>query len=274
MRPTKLLNLLASNAKRGEFRAEGNTIYLYDVIVGSELEAEFWGGVSPEAFTRQLGAMTGAVTLRINSPGGEVFAATAMAQAMREYPSDIDVIVDGVCASAATILAVTGTSVTMAPGTLLMIHEAQSGASGRADDLRAWAAVMDKVNLVIADAYAAKTGKEAAAFAQMMAAETWFSPAEALAAGLADAVIAAGPKPKAMWDLSIFEHAPAMDAVAEPTPQLAAAPDAVTELDEPVSSEADQAAAAAVENERADRIAASAKSARIARADATLQPAD
>jgi ATP-dependent Clp protease protease subunit len=89
MHKHSLLNLLASNAKAGSFRAEGNTVYLYDVIVGSDLEAEFFGGVSAGTFINALKGMKGAFSLRINSPGGDVMAARAITQAMREYDGEI-----------------------------------------------------------------------------------------------------------------------------------------------------------------------------------------
>ena len=73
----KLLNLYVSNARKGTFKAEGNTIFIYDMIVSSELEAEYFGGVSAVEFTKTLAGMTGPVSLRINSPGGDVFAARA-----------------------------------------------------------------------------------------------------------------------------------------------------------------------------------------------------
>ena len=79
MQRNKLLNLLAANRRRGEFKAEasqaGNTIYLYDAIVASEAEAQWFGGVAADSFVKALRGMTGDVSLRINCPGGDVFAA-------------------------------------------------------------------------------------------------------------------------------------------------------------------------------------------------------
>jgi ATP-dependent Clp protease protease subunit len=241
MRPTRLLNLLASNAKRGEFRAQGNTIYLYAPIVGSELEAEYWGGVSPEAFIRELQAMTGPVTLRINSPGGEVFAARAMAQHVREYAGEITVIVDGLCASAATFLAATAAKTVMAPGSMYMIHKAATLGWGNADDMRSVADLLDKIDVAIMDTYARKTGRAATEFADLMAAETWLSDAEAVEIGLADEV--SGDTAKATntagrWDLSAFERAPPL-ATVDPEPAPIANP--VREVEQPsVDASADE----------------------------------
>ena len=160
MRPN-LLNLYRANARRGQFSAQGNTLFVYDVIVGSDADAEWFGGVSPEAFTKALRAMIGPVSVRINSPGGDVFAGRAMAQAMREYPDEITAHVDGVAASAASLLAVTPARCIMAPGSMLMIHQAWTIGLGNAGDFRATAELLAKIDVTIADDYAAKSGRPA-----------------------------------------------------------------------------------------------------------------
>jgi ATP-dependent Clp protease protease subunit len=224
MRNLSLLNLLASNAKAGSFRAEAatNTIYLYDVIVGSDLEAEFFGGVSAGQFIDALKGMSGPVSLRVNSPGGDVFAARAMAQAMREYPGEITATVDGVAASAASIIAVSASSCAMAPGSMLMIHDAWTICCGDGEDMLAQAALLEKIDGTIAATYAAKGKGDAAHYASLMDAETWFTPEEALAEGLCDTVIEETPsaKPKA-WNLAAFANAPqaaAPEPLATPEP--------------------------------------------------------
>jgi ATP-dependent Clp protease, protease subunit len=206
-----LRNLLRLNAKRGEFKAEANTIWLYDMIVGDEMEAEWCGGVAPKPFIDALGAMTGTVHLRINSPGGDVFAATAMAQAMREYSGEIIAHVDGVAASAASVLAVVADKTIMAPGSLLMIHNAWTMTYGDSNDLKETAALLEKVDGMLAQTYADKAGTPAAGFATMMAAETWFTPEEAVAAKLADEVVQAKANAQALgrWDLTAFAAVPA-----------------------------------------------------------------
>lgn len=206
-----LWNLYKANAKRGTFKAEGNTIYIYDVIVGSDFEAEFFGGVAPKPFIDTLKGMSGDVHLRINSPGGDVFGANAMAQAMREYQGGkIVAHVDGVAASAASVLAVTADETVMAPGAMLMIHNAWTMSIGNRNDLLETAALLEKIDGMLAQTYATKSGGKASEFAAMMDAETWFTPEEAVASGLATSV--AEPKPKAapasMWDLSAFANAP------------------------------------------------------------------
>lgn len=205
-----LWNLLKANANRGTFKAEGNTIYIYDVIVGSDLEAEFFGGIAPSPFIAALKGMTGDVHLRINSPGGDVFGANAMAQAMREYDKgQIVAHVDGVAASAASVLAVTAGETVMAPGSMLMVHNAWTMALGNRNDLLETAALLEKIDGMLAQTYATKSGGKVADFAAMMDAETWFTPEEAVAAGLANSIAEVKQKPaQASWDLSVFAKAP------------------------------------------------------------------
>lgn len=203
-----LRNLLRLNARKGEFKAEANTIWLYDVIVSDEIEAEWVGGVAPKPFIDALKSMTGTVHIRINSPGGDVFGATAMAQAMREYPGNIVCHVDGIAASAASVLAISGSETVMAPGSLLMIHNSWTMAVGDRNDLMNTANLLEKVDGMLAEGYAKKSGKEASAFRKMMDAETWFTPAEALAAGLVNSVADTNATASASWDLSVFAKAP------------------------------------------------------------------
>lgn len=207
-----LIRLYGLNANKGAtFKAEANTIYIYDVIVGSDVEAEWFGGVAPKPFIDALKGMSGDVHLRINSPGGDVFGANAMAQAMREYKGgQIIAHVDGVAASAASVLAVTANQTIMAPGSLLMIHNAWTIAGGDRHDFADTASLLEKVDGMLAETYAKKSGRAAAEFAAMMDAETWFTPQEAIDVALATAIAEDNSQPaaKAAWDLSVFAKAP------------------------------------------------------------------
>ena len=208
----RLFNLFRANAKRGSFKADGNTIYLYDVIVSSEADAEWLGGVSLEAFSKQLASMTGPVELRINSPGGDVFAGIAMAQVIREYKGDITAHVDGYAASAASIVAIAAGKTIMAPASMMMIHKAWTIALGNADDLLRTAEVLEKIDSQLAKSYADRAGTEPAMFAALMAEETWFDAEEAVEIGLADEVASDESEvveARSKWDLSAFEKAPA-----------------------------------------------------------------
>lgn len=213
----KLFQLLKANAGKGKLRAEAsdNSIYLYDVICGSDMEAEWFGGTSPKQFIDLLGSMNGDVSVHINSPGGDVFGGQAIAEAIRQHDGTVTAYVDGVAASVASVIAVACDKVVMAQGGMLMIHKAWTIALGNSDDFTATAKLLDKVDGLIAEAYAAKSGgkKDAAAFTKMMGEETWLTPDDALAMGLSDET--AEPKKKgdaakamATWDLSAFAKAP------------------------------------------------------------------
>jgi len=216
------LTLLAKNKGVGQFKAEKTpesaTIYLYDAIVSSDMEAEYYGGVAPKAFIAELKAIDAPIiNLRINSPGGSVFAARAMEQAMREHKAKIVAHVDGYSASAASFLMMAADEIVMAPGAMVMIHKAWTVAYGNADDLRSQADLLEKIDGTLVDTYAARTSKDPAEIAQWMAAETWFTADEAVAAGLADRKSETGAKAETKWDLSAYANAPKQPE-PEPTP--------------------------------------------------------
>jgi ATP-dependent Clp protease protease subunit len=236
-----LLALLASNkaapARQFTVRAlDGGEaeILLYDVIVDSDLEAEWFGGVTPSAFLQQLrDTQASTIHLRINSPGGSVFAARAMEAALREHSARIVVHVDGLAASAASFLAMAGDEIIMSTqGSMLMIHKAWTGAWGNADDLLQTAALLEKIDGTLAQTYANRTGQKPDDVLAAMAAETWFTAEEAVAAGYADSIAADQPVPANAWNLSAFAHAPAQAkakppaAKHDPTPALRARIDA------------------------------------------------
>ncbi|WLB43028.1 Clp protease ClpP [Bradyrhizobium ottawaense] len=258
MRDRRLFDLFAANAKRGTFRADAasNTIELYDLIVSSEIEAEWYGGVSLQGFAKAMRGMSGTVHLRINSPGGDVFAGVGIAQIMREYDGEIVAHVDGYAASAASVVAIAADKVVMAPASMMMIHKAWTWGIGNADDLMATAELLEKIDGQLAEGYAARGSKDAAAFMALMAAETWLTPQEAIDCGLADEL--AGDKDKsatnarARWDVSAFEHA-RVQLAADPSPDKirAAVEAALAARDQQDLEKA--AAIAAAEHERGQR---------------------
>lgn len=206
---TPHIRMRMANKGKGSFRAEGDVIYLYDVIAADEDEAMWWGGIPPADFIAALKACNGPVTLRINSPGGSVFGAQAMVVAMREYPHAITAQVDSLAASAASVIAAECASCVMVPGSMLMVHKAWGLVVGNEDDMRQTADLLAKIDTQIAGSYARRAEGEASAFLEMMRAETWFTPEEAVAVGLADAVKDENTqRPKAQWDLSAFLCAP------------------------------------------------------------------
>lgn len=212
-----MMKLLVTNRRQGQFQvsdksgADEATIYLYDMIVNSEAEAEWFGGVSPQAFVKALNEIDAAtIHLRVNSPGGSVFAARAMEQAIREHKSTVVVHVDGLAASAASFLIMAADEIRMAPGSFLMIHKAWSMSYGNADDFRKEAGLLDQVDGTLVKTYAKRTGREDEEIAAWLADETWFEAEKAVELGFADQVAdeetpkAASPK----WDLAAYSNAP------------------------------------------------------------------
>jgi len=200
---------MANKGKGAGIRAEGSTIWLYDVIASSQEEADWWGGISPEQFITALAQTTGPVTMRINSPGGSVFGAQAMVAAMRSHAEPITARVDALAASAASVIATEASQLEIVQGAMLMVHRAWGVAVGNEQDMRETADLLAKIDGQIADSYTRRSGKEKAEWLDIMAAETWFDAAEAVAAGLADRVIEENlQRPKAQWDLSAYKAAP------------------------------------------------------------------
>lgn len=220
-----LMKILAANRGKGVFRAEKAadeaTLYLYDVIVDSDAEAEWWGGVSPQAFIKQLKDISAkTIHLRVNSPGGSVFGARAIEQAIREHDATIIAHVDGYAASAASFLIMAADEITMAPGAFLMIHKAWTMAYGNSDDLTKTAALLDQIDGSLVKTYAARTGMDAEKIAAMLADETWIDAEEAVKLGFANSIAAEQTKNTApAWDLSAYEKAPAAPSAEDPPPK-------------------------------------------------------
>lgn len=238
-----MLKLLADNRRLGTFRAEESgdsaTIYLYDAIVDSDLEAEWWGGVSPQRFVEQLSAITaGTIHLRVNSPGGSVFAARAMEQALREHSATVIAHVDGLAASAASFLIMAADEVVMAPGAMLMIHKAWTIAWGNSDDLQSTAGLLEQIDGTLVRTYQTRTSQSADDITEWMRAETWFDAPRAIELGFADreagAKEAGGKeegeaKAKARagnWNLSAYKNAPHIPPQREASPAPADPPPA------------------------------------------------
>ena len=158
------------------------------------LYGEIGWEVRASEFVPAIDAVTDShIDLHISSPGGDVFEALAIMNALKEHPSTKTVYIDGLAASAASFIAVgIGGEVIIRPGAEMMIHNAQGGAWGDMNDMHAIIDRLESASATIADIYAAKTGTDAAQWRAAMDAETWFSADEALAAGLVDRVEAAG----------------------------------------------------------------------------------
>jgi ATP-dependent Clp protease protease subunit len=162
---------------------EVTEVLLYDVI-----GADFFGeGVNAKDFRAQLKSVkTPTINLRINSPGGSVTEAAAMLAALDEHPARIEVDVDGLAASAASVVMMAGDHIRVATNGLVMIHNPHALAMGDAGEMRRMAELLDKVREQILDAYKRKSKMTKAQLSKAMDAETWYTGKEAVEAGLAD----------------------------------------------------------------------------------------
>jgi ATP-dependent protease ClpP protease subunit len=215
------IKMRLANKGKGEFRAEGNSLWLYDVIASDDDEAYWWGGISPRQFIEALAQTTGPVTLRINSPGGSVFGAQAMVAAMRAHGQPITAQIDSLAASAASVIAAEAAECVMSPGSMLMIHKAWGMTIGNGDDHLGAASLLEKIDGQIAATYARRAGDDKEKYMDLMAAETWFSAEEAVEAGLADRMIEDNAqRPSAKWDLSAYAAAPELhEPETQPEPE-------------------------------------------------------
>lgn len=234
------MKLLALNKKRGFLRAEHSpneaTIYLYDVIVDSDADAEWWGGVSAESFVKMVREVTAPVLhLRVNTPGGSVFAGRAMEQALRDFKGKIITHIDGVAASAGSFVILPSDEIVIAPGAFVMIHKGMLCVCGNADDLARGVDLLNQVDQSLVKSYAARTGQSEEDIQAWMAAETWFVADKAVELGFADRV-ATDASPEALakpWDLSAYANAPdQLTAMASPEP-VPPAPAPEPEIEQP-----------------------------------------
>ncbi len=224
----KLLQLLAANAKGeapSKIKAEAGKVYVYGVIDSD------WGA-SAQGLIEALKPMAGQpVELHVNSPGGDVFEARAMVAAIRAHGAPVTVYIDGLAASAATYLALSGDQVHITAGGMFMVHNSWTLAWGNKHEMRSTAELLDKIDSTIKADYARKTGAEEAQIAAWMDAETWFTAEEAKAAGFVDSIVGAGDKnAAAQWNLSAYANAPALQPATNDDAALSANAERVARL--------------------------------------------
>jgi len=160
-------------------------IYIYDVIGQGFMEE----GVTPGLIRDQLKEAGGEdVLVRINSPGGIVFDGIAIKSLLDAYPGEVNVQVDGLAASAASVIAMAGKKISMAEGSMLMIHDPWGLTIGNEQDHTEAALTLGKIAGNLAEMYAARGEKTADQFRDLMRAETWLTGAESIEMGLADAL--------------------------------------------------------------------------------------
>lgn len=199
-----------------------------------------WWGISAKDVSAALDELDDDVNeihLRINSPGGEVWEGMAILNMLRAHRAKVVAVVDGIAASAASVIATGCDETVMSPGTQFMVHDASTYTWGQAKDLRKEAEALDSVSNSIAAIYAESAGGTAEEWRAVMVEETWYTATEAVESGLAERVAVvmdegetttAGDDPvvlddvEDLFDLSIFNHAGRSKAPA-PKPPTASA---------------------------------------------------
>ena len=152
-------------------------------------ESWFDDDVTPALFKDELFSTTGPVTVWINSPGGDCVAAAQIYNMLMDYPGDVTVKVDGIAASAASVIAMAGTRVLMSPVSTMMIHNPLTVAMGDSDEMRRAIQMLDEVKESIINAYEIKTGLSRTRLSHLMDAETWMNANKALEFGFCDEIM-------------------------------------------------------------------------------------
>ena len=168
--------------------AAENAIDIYHPI-----GVDYWTGQDTLKMVSEKLAMLGGadVVININSPGGDVWQGISIYNLLRQYAGQVTIRIIGLAASAASIVAMAGDTIEIADSAFLMIHNAWVGAAGDKNALMAVVEVLQKIDVVMAGIYAAKTGKPVEEIAAMLDAETWIDGGQAVAMGLADSILGA-----------------------------------------------------------------------------------
>jgi ATP-dependent protease ClpP protease subunit len=208
-RPTARVRPAAASWFTIRNAAESADVYIFDDI-GE------WGCTAQD-LVDQLRAITAPqINLHINSRGGSCFDGFAIFTCLKAHPAFVHVYVDGLAASAASFIAQAGNKITIGRNAMMMVHKASGLCWGNAPDMRQMADLLDQLDRNIADIYAQRAGGTVEEWLGVMEAETWYSGAEAVAAGLADEMTDpdrdgdqddAPAEMANQWDLSVFTYA-------------------------------------------------------------------
>lgn len=177
-------------------------------------------GITAKDFISELSNVKASnINVRINSRGGEVYDGFAIYQALKSHPANVNVTVDSLAASIASVIAMAGDTVTMARNAELMIHDGHVMAQGDAASLAEMVDSLNRVSDNIASVYAERAGGNPEDWRNAMKKETWYSADEAVAAGLADSIAENSRQTRNVDELRIFNYAGRAFA---PAPQISA----------------------------------------------------
>lgn len=183
---------------------QSRTLYLNGVIAE---ESWFEDDVTPKAFKEELISGEGDIEVWINSPGGDCIAASQIYNMLMDYKGNVTVKIDGIAASAASVIAMAGTEVLMGPTSLMMIHNPFTVAIGDSEEMQKAMGMLDEVKESIVNAYEIKTGLSRPRLSHLMDAETWLNANKAIELGFADALMfKAGEAESGAQDSFVFSR--------------------------------------------------------------------
>ena len=161
-------------------------------------ESWFDDDVTPQLFKEELMSGSGSITVWINSPGGDCVAAAQIYNMLMDYPHDVTVKIDGIAASAASVIAMAGTKVLVSPVSMMMIHNPMTVAMGDSAEMQKAIEMLGSVKDSIINAYEIKTGLSRAKLSHLMDAETWMDANKAVELGFADGILGRADIPEDM----------------------------------------------------------------------------
>ena len=161
------------------------------LVLNGQIAEDSWFGdeVTPTIFRDELMKCEGNITVWINSPGGDVFAAAQIYNMLMDYKGNVTVRIDGLAASAASVIAMAGTTVEMSPVGMLMVHNPSTAVIGNTKEMQAAIQMLDEVKESILNAYELKTGQPRQQLSDLMDAESWMNAKKAVEMGFADKIL-------------------------------------------------------------------------------------
>ena len=161
------------------------------LLLDGEISDETWWGdeVTPAIFRSELNAAEGDIDLWINSPGGDCYAAAQIYNMLMEYKGNVNVKIDGIAASAASVVAMAGSTVEISPLGMLMIHNPMTISIGDTHEMERTITFLSEIKESIINAYEIKTGLSRTKISRLMDAETWMNAKKAVELGFADSVL-------------------------------------------------------------------------------------
>ena len=181
-------------------------------------EDTWWGDeVTPALFRDELSKVSGNLTVWLNSPGGDVFAASQIYSMLKNHKGKVTVKIDGIAASAASVVAMAGDETLIAPTAMMMIHDPSTSAMGNKADMEKAIELLEEVKESIINAYETKSHLSRNKIAKLMSDETWLNAKKAQSLGLVDGILFAGSAPQPKPEEKPDEDTPDEDEPKEDT---------------------------------------------------------